>query len=77
MLHIEKKDTTATRRLDAETDLIKRIHRRIGGVRKLTEHEDPTLARDIVLKALADVVGDGGSQRIASGNLTALERRVV
>lgn len=78
MARIEKKSAPASRVLDSEADLIKRIHRRIGGAQKLTQHEDPTYARDVVLKALADVATiPADKKRIERGELTPLERRVV
>lgn len=78
MTGIAKKATRTLEWQDHENDLIRRIHRKIGGSKKLAEYDNPTDARDIVLKALAEVSTTAkDKRRIEHGDLTPLERRVV
>lgn len=61
-----------------EVALARCLHRAVGGPAALSAIDDPTAAREAVLAALAAQQPDpSAARRVASGDLTPLERRVV
>jgi len=62
----------------AEDDLVRRIHRAVGGPSKLSTYDDPATVREVVISALARASHSTAEYaRISKGDLTAFERRVV
>lgn len=62
----------------AEEELVRRIHRKVGGPSKLSTYDDPTKVRHVVIEALANEQGDPTeASRVRKGQLTVFERRVV
>lgn len=63
---------------DDETEMVRRIHRKVGGPARLSTLDDPAAVRAVVIAALAADAGDpAAARRVAAGDLSALERRVV
>ena len=63
-----------------EDELVRRIHRAVGGPAKLSTYDDPAAVREVVIRALASeqrLTQPEAADRIARGELTAFERRVV
>lgn len=61
-----------------EERLTARVHHRVGGSSKLAHFADASLVRATVLRALADEsASESSAARIARGELSPLERRVV
>lgn len=62
----------------AEEELVRRIHRKVGGPAKLSTYDDPAKVRHVVIEALAhEQLNDMEACRIRKGQLSAFERRVV
>lgn len=62
----------------AEEELVRRIHRKVGGPAKLSTYDDPAKVRHVVIEALANEQADlAESSRVRKGQLTVFERRVV
>ena len=59
-----------------EAEWVRRIHRAVGGPAKLSTYDDPAAVREVVLVALAEEIPHE-AQRIARGDLSPFERRVV
>ena len=59
-----------------EAEWVRRIHRAVGGPAKLSTYDDPAAVREVVLVALAEELPHD-AQRIARGDLSPFERRVV
>lgn len=61
-----------------EDNLIRKIHRKVGGPSKLSTYDDPAKVRHVVIEALADEAdNESDKARIRKGQLTVAERRVV
>lgn len=61
-----------------EDELVRRIHRAVGGPSKLSTYDDPGAVRRVVLDALAEAQRKpADARRVACGDLTPAERRVV
>lgn len=61
-----------------EEQLTARVHHRVGGPARLSKFADAALVREAVLRSLADEQPTTGDRdRVARGELTPLERRVV
>lgn len=64
--------------INGEDELVRRIHRAVGGPAKLSMYDDPGAVRRVVLDALASTQHEqGDARRVARGDLTPAERRVV
>lgn len=62
----------------AEEELVRKIHRKVGGPAKLSTYDDPARVRHVVIEALALEQTDPAEiARIRRGQLTVFERRVV
>lgn len=62
----------------AEEDLVRCIHRKVGGPAKLSTYEDPAKVRHVVIEALAkEQLTSDEAMRIRKGQLSVFERRVV
>ena len=62
----------------AEEELVRKIHRKVGGPAKLSTYDDPARVRHVVIEALALEQNDPAEiARIRRGQLTVFERRVV
>ena len=69
--------STITKSTNAKEDeLVRRIHRAVGGPAKLSTYDDPAAVREVVIQALSKELPDSAT-RIIRGELTAFERRVV
>lgn len=63
---------------NSEEELVRRIHRAVGGPSKLSTYDDPAAVRQVVILALAAEQSDTTEgERITKGDLTVFERRVV
>ena len=61
-----------------EEELVRRIHRKVGGPSKLSTYDDPAKVRHVVIDALAtEQTNVADAARIRKGQLTVFERRVV
>lgn len=61
-----------------EEELVRRIHRKVGGPAKLSTYDDPAKVRHVVIEALAkEQSSDVEACRIRKGQLSVFERRVV
>lgn len=76
-----QKMTSRTKRPPAsayEEDLVKRIHRGVGGAARLSTFDDPSVVRQVVIEALAtEQALPIDAERVRRGQLSALERRAV
>lgn len=62
----------------AEEELVRRIHKKVGGPSKLSTYDDPAKVRHVVIEALAtEQVNASDAARIRKGQLSVFERRVV
>lgn len=62
----------------AEEELVRRIHRKVGGPSKLSTYDDPAKVRHVVIEALAREQSNlSDATRIRKGQLSVFERRVV
>lgn len=62
----------------AEEELVRRIHRKVGGPSKLSTYDDPAKVRQVVIEALAREQSNlSDAARIRKGQLSVFERRVV
>lgn len=62
----------------AEEELVRRIHRKVGGPSKLSTYDDPAKVRKVVIEALAtEEIHSKDRLRIQKGELSVFERRVV
>lgn len=61
-----------------EDEMVRRIHRKVGGPTKLSLYEEPARVRRVVIEALAtEQRSSSDISRIRRGQLSASERRVV
>lgn len=61
-----------------EDELVRKIHRKVGGPSKLSTYDDPARVREVVILALAEEqTSPSDARRVANGDLSAFERRVV
>lgn len=61
-----------------EDEMVRRIHRKVGGPAKLSTYDEPARVRRVVIEALAnEQKSDLEACRIRRGQLSASERRVV
>lgn len=61
-----------------EEELVRRIHRKVGGPSKLSTYDDPAKVRHVVIEALAREQSNlSDAARIRKGQLSVFERRVV
>lgn len=61
-----------------EEELVQRLHSTVGGPVALSNYDDPAVARNAVIAALASLKSDVGEvRRIEGGNFTSLERRAM
>lgn len=61
-----------------EDELVRRIHRKVGGPAKLSTYNEPARVRRVVIEALAtEQRSPGDASRVRRGQLSALERRVI
>ncbi|PXF48936.1 hypothetical protein BWQ96_01278 [Gracilariopsis chorda] len=62
----------------AEEELVRKIHRKVGGPSKLSTYDDPAKVRHVVIEALAtEQLHADDTARIRRGQLSVFERRVV
>lgn len=62
----------------AEEELVRRIHRKVGGPAKLSTYDDPAKVRYVVIEALAnEQPSENEASRVRKGQLSVFERRVV